>query len=353
MDLPAVRRQPPTVSCRWRRPLYLNHNAGREPSIPSNDTAPDGAPSVRLPMTHKRALKWALALVMLAGLVWWVQAEVGWVALLRPWKAFPPEELALLVLLTALSYLTRAIRLYELYRSRLRAPFAVFLRINVLHTTLLNLLPMRTGEVAFPVMMKRRFGEGYVSSVANLLWLRVADLWVLLWLGLVTFAWRGTPWLWLPVAMGAVLPLVLQPLRQTIVHGIEGEGRMVRSLRILVDGLPARYADYLRLLLWTLATWTLKLAAFVSVARFFIGGDPGPLVPGVIAAEISNALPVQGVAGFGSYELAMVLGGSMAAVPREALLAAAVNLHLFILACTLAFGALAWLIPDRIAVDER
>ena len=81
--------------------------------------------------------------------------------------------------------------------------------------------------------------------------------------------------------------------------------------------------------------------------------EPATLVPGVIAAEISNALPVQGVAGFGSYELAMVLGGSMAAVPREALLAAAVNLHLFILACTLAFGALAWLIPDRIAVDER
>lgn len=297
-----------------------------------------------------RGLRWVLALAMLAALVGWVQHEVGWGNLLRPWRAFPLHELGLLVALTALSYLTRALRLHELYRHRLQAPFLLFLRVNVLHTTLLNLLPMRAGEVAFPVMMKRHFGEGYVSSVANLLWLRVADLWVLLWLGALTFAIYASPWLWAAVAVGLLPPLALQPLRGALMRRTAGNpGRLARTLWILVEGLPSGYVRYLRLLWWTLATWTLKLAAFVSVAGFFVEAAPAALVPGIIAAEISNALPIQGVAGFGNYELAMVLGGAWTRLPTEALLSAAVNLHLFILASTLLFGALALLIPDRTA----
>lgn len=295
-----------------------------------------------------RQLKWLLALLMLAGLAWWVGETIGWTALLRPWRDIPVNELALLVVLTALSYLTRALRLYDLYSPRLSGPFHLYLRINVLHTTVLNLLPMRMGEAAFPLMMKRHLGERYVSSIANLLWLRVADLWVLLWIGLVVFAVRGVHWLWLPVVVGAVLPLLLQPLRKYILHASStGGGRLVRFLRHLVEGLPSQFGRYLRLLFWTVLTWSLKLVAFVSVAAFFVDGPVSTLVPGIIAAEISNALPIQGIAGFGSYEAAMVLGAAWSSLSVEALLVAAVNLHLFILGCTLLFGGLALTIPIK------
>ena len=291
-------------------------------------------------------LKWLLALAMLAGLAWWVGETVGWGELLRPWRDIPWGELVVLVILTALSYLTRALRLYDLYRPRVGGPFRLYLRVNVLHTTILNLLPMRMGEAAFPLMMKRYFGERYVSSFANLLWLRVADLWVLVWLGMLVFAAHGAHWLWPPVVIGALLPLLLQPLRRYILHATDASPRKIaRLLRILVEGLPARFSRYLRLLLWTLLTWGLKLAAFASVAAFFIDAPLAILVPGIIAAEISNALPIQGIAGFGNYEVAMVLGGAWSNLPTEALLAAALNLHLFILACTLLFGALALAIP--------
>ena len=297
---------------------------------------------------RRQGIKWLIAGLMLAALAWWVHDSIGWITLLRPWLAFPPGELIVLVVLTALSYLTRAARLYDLYSPRLPAPFLLYLRINVLHTTVLNLLPMRTGEAAFPLMMKRYFSERYASSIANLLWLRVADFWILLWLGLLVFAVRGPVLLWVPVVLGLMLPLLLQPLRAKILSVTAGrENRLADLLRILVGGLPQRFSDYLRLLMWTVLTWSLKLAAFVSVAGYFVDAPMSTLVPGIIAAEISNALPIQGVAGFGNYEAAMVLGSSLSALPAEALLAAAVNLHLFILACTLVFGALALLIPVK------
>ena len=300
-----------------------------------------------------RQLKWLLALLMLAGLAWWVGETVGWAELLRPWREMPPGELVLLVILTALSYLTRALRLYDLYSPRLAGTFPLYLRINVLHTTVLNLLPMRMGEAAFPLMMKRYFGEHYLSSVANLLWLRVADLWVLVWLGMLVFALRGVSWLWLPVLVGALLPLLLQPFRRYILQATgASERRPARLLRILVEGLPGRFSRYLRLLFWTVLTWGLKLAAFASVAAFFVDGPMAMLIPGIIAAEISNALPVQGIAGFGSYEVAMVLGSAWSRLPSEALLAAALNLHLFILACTLLFGAMALAIPTGQAIRQ-
>lgn len=280
-------------------------------------------------------------LLMLAGLVWWVERRIGFAEILRPWTRFPVAELVLLVILTALSYLTRALRLRDLYRARIDGTLSRYLRITVLHTAMLNLLPMRSGEAAFPLLMKRQFGRRYLESTADLIWLRLADLWILLWLGVVAAAWYLGSWLWLLVVVLAVPPLLLHPLKSTVLGLVrESHGSVARALSVLLGGLPDRYGLYLRLFSWTLLTWVLKLGAFVSVAGFFIDVPVVSLMPGVIAAEISNALPVQGLAGFGSYEFAMVIGSQWVQAPHDALLSAAVNLHLFILACTLAFAAL-------------
>lgn len=298
------------------------------------------------------AVKWSLGGVLLLALAWWIDRTIGWRALLAPWRELSWQHLSVLVGLVALSYLTRAARLFDLYRVRLPAPFMLYLRINVLHTTVLNLMPMRSGETAFPLLMKHHLGERYRDSLANLLWLRVADLWILLWVGLVAFALDGRPLLWLPVLLAALMPLTMHPLRRRIMRA-GASNRLVKFAGFLVGGLPDRFVVYLRLLGWTLATWSLKLAAFVSVAAHFAEAPAIALVPGVIAAEISSALPVHGIAGFGSYELAMVLGSSASSLDVDTLLMAAVNLHLFVLACTLVFGAVALLIPTRHRTAEK
>lgn len=296
--------------------------------------------------------KWAAGSALLIGVAWWVETQIGWQALLDPWQTLDIGHLTLLVSLVALSYLTRAARLFELYRARLGGPFRLYLRINVLHTTLLNLLPMRTGEAAFPLMMKRHFGELYRNSLANLLWLRVADLWILLALGALLFVFNlsGDVPIWAGVcALAAVLlPFGGHWLRARALRFSQGRaGRLHGFIRTLFGGLPTGFSSFARLIGWTILTWALKLLAFASVVGHFVAGPSAPLIPGIIAAEISNALPIQGVAGFGNYELAMVLGSQAADLNNTQLLSAAVNLHLFILACTLIFGLLALAIPQQ------
>lgn len=298
--------------------------------------------------------QWVLALALLLGLLVYVDYKIGWRALLGPWRDFPPSQLMWLVLLTALSYLTRALRVYDLYRDRQPAPFSAYLRISVLHITALNLVPLRAGELAFPLLMKRHLGERYRDSVVNLMWLRAADLWMLLWLGLLVMAAHRGGLLWLAAAVGIGAALLVHPLRARMLARIgDAPGRVAVFACLVLRGLPERFGRYLRLLLWTAMTWLLKLVAFVQVAGFFVDGGRWALVPGIVAAEISNSLPIQGVAGFGSYELALVLGSRWTAFDTASLVVAAVNLHLFILGCTLLFGALAALLPLGAAGHRR
>ena len=66
---------------------------------------------------------------------------------------------------------------------------------------------------------------------------------------------------------------------------------------------------------------------------------------GALGAELSALLPVQGLAGLGSYE-----AGSAAALRWHGIdwptgIQAALTLHLVVLACSLAFGLLSWWLP--------
>jgi len=56
-------------------------------------------------------------------------------------------------------------------------------------------------------------------------------------------------------------------------------------------------------------------------------------------------LPVHGIAGSGSYELAMVAALTPLGIAPQLALAGAVNLHLFLLGSTVLLGALGLLIP--------
>ncbi len=96
-------------------------------------------------------------------------------------------------------------------------------------------------------------------------------------------------------------------------------------------------------------SWILKLAAFTAVVLHFAAIDTWQAVLGTIGTELSSVLPVHGVAGSGSYELAMAavllpLGLNMATA-----LKAAVNLHLYLLGANLLLGLGALLLPKPVA----
>jgi hypothetical protein len=72
----------------------------------------------------------------------------------------------------------------------------------------------------------------------------------------------------------------------------------------------------------------------------------------MIGGELGSVLPVHGVAGMGTYEAGVMAGLAPQGVALTAALAAAVNLHLFILGATVLGAGLARLLPLPAAPAE-
>ena len=301
---------------------------------------------------NRRTLgRWLLGFALLAGLLLWVHWAVGWPQLLAPWLDFPLSLLLLLLALTALSYLLRAVRIYDYSSELLRSRFPAVLRLSILHNTLNNFLPMRLGELAYPLLMKRYFGQGYAASGVTLLWIRVLDLHFLGLLALVFLYQAGLNPLWLAV----VLPwLALVPAMYWGHGRVQGwaagrDGRVLDLLNKVLGHVPDSGWHFLRIWLWTALSWCLKLGAFTTVVLHFASIDTWQALLGTVGAELSSVLPVHGVAGSGSYELAMAAVLLPLGLEMDTVVMAAVNLHLYLLAANLMLGLLALLLPKPAA----
>jgi uncharacterized membrane protein YbhN (UPF0104 family) len=158
-----------------------------------------------------RLRDWLLGLLLLALVLVVVELTLGWSVVLAPWATLPPLVLLGAFWLSAASYLLRAVRV-RVYFSELLAgqgSFATVLRLSVLHNTANNLLPMRAGELVFPWLMQRYFGQGFLSAGASLIWIRLLDLHFLGLIGVLVLWMRvQSGWWWL-LALGwlGLLPL--------------------------------------------------------------------------------------------------------------------------------------------------
>jgi len=293
-----------------------------------------------------RARDWWLGALLLLALVVGVQWWIGWATLLEPWRTFSPLALVWLFVMTALSYALRAVRVHDYFRSRFSGQFLGVLRLSVLHNTANNLLPMRSGELVFPWLMRRYFGFDLLEAGASLIWIRLLDLHCLGLVGLVLL-WlaQPSPWWWLAALVwlaGLVLAVRLAP---RLAAGLAPRGRLGRLAGRLLEAAPRERGVMARVYLWTMLTWTLKFIAFATVLQHFLGVDWWRVLAGVMGAELSSVLPFHGVAGSGSYELAAVAALVPLGVEPSRALAGAVNLHLFLLGSTLVLGVLALLLP--------
>ncbi|MEO0423845.1 MAG: lysylphosphatidylglycerol synthase domain-containing protein [Pseudomonadota bacterium] len=280
----------------------------------------------------------------------WVHLTVGWTQLLSPWMGLHAVDYGVLLVGIVVSYLARAARLFDYCRAIVgHAPLAT-LRLSLLHNLFNNLLPMRTGEAAFPLLMKRYFGARYVDTGLSLLWLRVLDLAALTLLAaLVVATGSALP----PLARGLAIALAFAsaggllalPWLVRRLPGRQDGGRAQRLIHAIGSALPASTAAYARAVLLTLVAWAGKGLAFVWLVLQFTALTPPTAAVGVAAGELSSVLPVHGVAGSGTYEAAMV--GALVAVgaDHDVALLAAVNVHLLLLGAALALGTVALALP--------
>lgn len=293
---------------------------------------------------RKKLLAYGLLLVYVLALEWiW-----GWKTLLEPWRSFSLTTAVVAIVLLFVSYALRAVRLYDYFRREVGGRFPECLKLMLFHNLFNNLLPMRSGEISFPVLMKRYFEVPVVRSVPALVWFRVLDLHTILAIGgaaalLYHFGPTQAAWL-LPLWL--VLPWAAHLLKGRV-HGRlqSADGRVASLLAQALQGLPASDADFWRAWLWTWINWLVKLAVLAWLLLQFIEASWAAAWLGAIAGDLTSVLPIHAPGGFGTFEAGVLAGLMPFGVALEPAMTAAVNLHLSILFSSLASGILAWWLP--------
>ncbi len=301
----------------------------------------------------KRALLIALQVLVVVGFAVAIEHWWGFARLLAPWAQVPLALVAMVVAAQLASYSLRALRIYLAEPRIPRGAWARCLQLILLNNALNLLLPARTGEASFPILMQRWFGVPVAEGAGTLLWLRLLDLNVLGVLALLTFAPALLPSpaaLWPLLALAAaLLPLLAPPLHHRLSQALmRRDSKAAQLTRKVLAGMPRRLPQVLVDLALTWSAWAIKLAALAAVFASLAQLPPVAALLGAIGGDLSTVLPLHTPGGFGTYEAGVIAFASPLAPPTPALLAAAVNLHILVLGIALAAGALAWLTQPRV-----
>ncbi len=290
----------------------------------------------------KRAWPWLIAAAYIAA----IQYLLDWHDVLVMWRDLPLSTLAAGAGLIYLSYGLRSWRFYRYFLGHYAIHWPRLFRLTLHHNFLNNLLPARSGEISFPLLMKRYFGVPFSVATPALLWLRLLDLHVVLTFGLAALLWRQRQTTALTVF------LLLWPALPWLAYAARGwlgqrAGKLPAVRRIwplVTAGFPQSSAQFLCSYGLTWINWLVKFLALSRVLAS-LASLPGPTALfGVILGELTAILPIHAPAGVGSYEAGIVAGLTPSGVDLARAGRAAVNLHLFLLAVVSSSGLLAILL---------
>jgi uncharacterized membrane protein YbhN (UPF0104 family) len=289
---------------------------------------------------------WVIGASLLIGLFALVQITVGWGTLLAPWKEIRPRSLVVAVVLVLGSYAIRAVRIFEYFHPATAGEFLRAFRLVLLHNLFNNLLPMRSGEASFPLLMAREFRVPFTRSIPGLVYLRVLDLHFIFLLGVTVLSWNRGPLAWAPILLLAPVPYGVFRIQERLRRGLSGrEGRVAEVAGNVLMGLPTSGRLFWRNWLWTGVNWTVKLLVFAWILQAFAPMPFPYALIGSTTGEMSSVLPFNGIAGAGTYEAGVLASLVPLGVEVEAALRAALNLHVFVLGSSILAGILAALFP--------
>ncbi len=309
--------------------------------------APAAPPGSRVRASLRMVLAWAIAL----GLLVWVTRRVSWGELAGsvhppPWWAW-----ALAAAGIAASYAFRGLRIHSELSRRHPVTRRQCLRVMLLHNTAVNVVPMRGGEAAYPLLVNRQLGIPLGQAVASLVWIRSQDMLLLLLLA-VGFV----PWLpaWAKVAavvlvLGIVLVGIAVVQRFVARRGAAPAPRSkpvraaLAALQALSDAPRHGVAGWI----YGGSSWAVKLLALGFLLSHLGGLAFLDALAGALAGELAGILPIQGPANFGTYEAGVWAGASLYGGPSLKVAAPAVALHLFSLATAVIAGAIAYALSPR------
>lgn len=320
---------------------------------------PSSPPAAEATAWGRRLLAWLMALALLALLLGQVPAASVVDALRRP----PAMVWAVTLAGLMTSYALRAARLQVVMglARTAESPCVLGLRLDALrvilmHNAAVNLLPMRAGELSFPWLASSHLGMPMAQAVATLLWMRLQDLAVLAALGLLL--WPGLADVWRLAGLVALMAgwrlATFLVMRNTPASGLAGNGtagRVRKWLGKLRSALAEPHHHRWPAWAFTAANWTVKLAAGALLLSAITQATLHTGWAGALGGELAAVVPLQGPAGFGTYEAGVWAGYALhlpaGAYPLSQAVTAALALHVCLLVCAVLAGALAWALGPR------
>jgi uncharacterized membrane protein YbhN (UPF0104 family) len=287
--------------------------------------------------------------------------KLDWSVVGRSLLALDPALVALALLVYALSYVGRGLRLAVL----LPGAGSVWLLTSIAtrHILLAVLLPARTGEAAQPVMLLRECGRPLEEGISLLALQRMLDLLCVgffLVVGLL-LSGAGSSQV-VPIALAALAGLALallamRPACRRLAFLADSSRRVVafvgRGARILA-ALGSQ--QILLAMLTSLASWVctyttcfLLLRSMTAPQALGAAADVSFVTSlvGTTGLHFSAVIPLAPLAGLGTWELGWASGYLLAGMPKETAVASAVLVHVLILAFLLLLGGLAFALRPR------
>jgi uncharacterized membrane protein YbhN (UPF0104 family) len=266
--------------------------------------------------------------------------------------------------LWTLLYLARAARFCMLAP---RTPYATMLAIAAVHNLLLRVMPFRSGEISYAILVRRAGSAALTESLLGLALLRILDGVAVVSIFAVSLAldrgaWLGSRTVSLWAAFAATLIgfvalwrfADLFRLTRRALHRLAtfaGWEHRPFAIRVFeradhaigeLEQIGARALG--RLFLLTLVQWGLIFGTFaVTLRAFSLPIALTTTVLGATAAVVSGFLPIGGIGSFGTLEAGWALGFVMVGLPRDVAVASGFGVSLSTLAYTAILGLPGWL----------
>ncbi len=300
--------------------------------------AVDAVPGPRRPRVLRVVLALAVTGALAALIVW----AVPFGEVLAALEAFDPVWLPALLGSYALTFPCRAAR----FRA-LGVPLGLtdLTAVATIHQFMNRVLPVRAGELAFPVLVKRLCGTSLVEGVALIALGHLLDL------ALIALAFLAGL-LVLPQTRAAVGPvgtalvaaalpamlagyLLLPSLGSRLARALAGRWRerrprwsvrMERAAETLAAVRAVSRRAFASATVWTLMLWLTTFAScWATMAAMNVPVEPAAVVVGSTAAILASVVPIGGLGSFGTLEGGWAAGFVLVGVaPAEAVASALV-----------------------------
>ncbi|MBI5489920.1 MAG: flippase-like domain-containing protein [Deltaproteobacteria bacterium] len=292
---------------------------------------------------RRRVGRIAAAVTVTAGLGVLIALAVPFADVAAAMGRLDPAWLAPLLAAYALSFVARAARFRAL---GVDLPLHVLIGVSGIHQFLNRVLPLRTGELAFPVLVRRLSGAPFVQGFALVVLCRLLDLVfvVLSFLAalLAVPAARAAVGPVGTVLLAALLPVLLAGYLflpslagyaarrlavRLAVRRPAWSQRLERAAGVLDEVRRVSRRAFAGAAAWTVLQWLPTVAAFwCAVAAFGVAVGPAEVVVGSTLAVLASVVPLPGVGSFGTLEAGWTAGFVLVGVPAGSAVASALVL---------------------------